>query len=100
MAAKLEKTSVPGIFRRHRKDCARVGRCECPYVIVYRAHGRQHTETHRTLAEAREAKRTSESAVASGEYQERARRDAARLRPRVGGALSRHRPTRVPRGDP
>ena len=73
MAAKLDKTNVPGIFRRHREGCPRTGRCECSYVIVYLAHGRQRTEPHRTLAEAREAKRTSESAVASGEYQERAR---------------------------
>jgi integrase len=56
MAAKLEKTSTPGIFRRHAKGCDRRGRCACGYVIVWRHRGRQHTETHRTLAEAREAK--------------------------------------------
>jgi hypothetical protein len=35
MAAKLVKTETPGIYRRHAKDCDRVGRCECPYVVVY-----------------------------------------------------------------
>ena len=56
MAAKLEKTATPGVFRRHAKSCARKGRCDCAYVIVWRHRGRQHTETHRTFAEAREAK--------------------------------------------
>jgi integrase len=56
MAAKLDKTATPGIFRRHAKGCARKGRCDCAYVIVWRHRGRQHTETHRTFAEAREAK--------------------------------------------
>jgi Phage integrase family len=56
MAAKLEKTATPGIFRRHAKGCARNGRCDCAYVIVWRHRGRQHTETHRTFAEARAAK--------------------------------------------
>lgn len=56
MAAKLEKTGTPGIFRRHARACRREARCECAYVIVWRHRGRQHTATFRTLAEAREAK--------------------------------------------
>jgi integrase len=56
MATKLEPTNTPGIFRRHVKGCDRKGRCECPYVVVWRHRGRQHTATFRTLAEAREAK--------------------------------------------
>lgn len=52
--AKLTKTSTPGIFRRHMKDC-RGGRCDCAYVVVWRHRGKQHKETFRTLAEAREA---------------------------------------------
>jgi hypothetical protein len=56
MVAKLETTSTPGIFRRHTKDCHRQGRCPCAYVVVWRHRGRQHTESFRTLAEAREAK--------------------------------------------
>ena len=66
-AAKLEPTSTPGIFRRHRQGCRREGRCECSYVIVWRDRGRQHTATYRTAAEAREGKRRHESAVAAGE---------------------------------
>ncbi len=56
MAAKLERTSTPGIFRRHAGDCSRKGRCDCAYVVVWRHRGRQHTATFRTLSEAREAK--------------------------------------------
>lgn len=55
MAAKLEPTATPGIFRRHVKGCEG-GRCSCSYVVVWRHRGRQHKATYRTLAEAREAK--------------------------------------------
>src|ERR1044072_4311166 len=47
---------------------ARGRRCDCPYVIVYRHRGRQHTETFRTMAEAREGKRKRESQIARGEF--------------------------------
>jgi integrase len=53
---KLERTTTPGILRRHAKECDRRGRCECAYVVVWRHRGRQHTATFRTFAEAREAK--------------------------------------------
>ena len=59
MASKLESTATPGVFRRHAKRCARRGRCECGYVIVFRDRGRQRTETHATLSEAREAQRVA-----------------------------------------
>jgi integrase len=69
MAAKLTPVEgAPGIYRRHVGECDRKGRCSCFYVATWRAHGRQHTETHRTLAEAREAKRTHEADVARGEF--------------------------------
>jgi integrase len=68
MAAKLERTNTPGIFRRHAKECPRGARCDCSYVVVCRHRGRQATETFRTLAEAREAKRTRESDAASGQF--------------------------------
>lgn len=68
VVAKLEQTGTPGIFRRHRHDCPRRGRCACSYVTTWRAHGRQHTETHRTMEEAREAKRGHEADVARGEF--------------------------------
>ena len=40
MATKLEKTTTPGIFRRHATACER-GRCSCPYVVVWRHRGKQ-----------------------------------------------------------
>ncbi|MBN8866777.1 MAG: site-specific integrase [Solirubrobacterales bacterium] len=63
--AKLEKTSVPGIFRRHRQSCEG-GRCECKYVVIWRDRGKQHKKTFRTLTEARDGKRKLEQAVADG----------------------------------
>ena len=45
MAAKLETTRYPGIYRRGAR-----------YVVVWRHRGRQHKEFFRTLEEAREAK--------------------------------------------
>jgi integrase len=55
MPVQLEKTSTPGIFRRHATGCDG-GRCSCPYVVIWRHRGKQHKATFRTLAEAREAK--------------------------------------------
>jgi integrase len=45
MAAKMERTSTPGIYRRGNR-----------YVVVWRHRGRQRKEFFATLAEAREAK--------------------------------------------
>ena len=45
MAAKLEKTGTPGIYRKGNR-----------YVVVWKHRGRQHKSFHRTMAEAREAK--------------------------------------------
>lgn len=53
---KLEKTSVPGIFRRHASGCKRNGRCKCPYVIVWRDRGRQHKQMFASFDLAREHK--------------------------------------------
>lgn len=53
--AKLTKTKTPGVFRRHIKGCGGQGRCDCSYVLVWEHRGKQHTETFRTAAEAREA---------------------------------------------
>lgn len=49
---KLVKTGTPGIYRRHAKDCDRVGRCTCSYVVV--VDGK--TNTLDTFGEAREEK--------------------------------------------
>ena len=59
MAAKLVKTSTPGIYRRHMKTCDRTGRCQCAYVVVHDGK----TGTHGTFAEAREGKRIAERAA-------------------------------------
>lgn len=56
MEAKLVKTETRGVYRRHAKDCDRVGRCECPYVVVYRGK----TRTFLRLTEAREGKAAME----------------------------------------
>jgi integrase len=45
MAAALEKTSTPGIYRRGSR-----------YIVIWKHRGRQHKQSFRTLAEAREAK--------------------------------------------
>lgn len=57
----LEKTSSPGIYKAHLKRCGRKGRCNCPYVIVWRHRGRQHKERCKTFNEAREKKSIRES---------------------------------------
>ncbi len=50
MAAPLERTAHPGIFRRGGR-----------YVVVYRVNGRQRRETVRTLDDARRLKRAREA---------------------------------------
>lgn len=45
MAATMEKTATPGIYKRGSR-----------YVVVWRHRGKQHKSFHRTLAEARESK--------------------------------------------
>ncbi len=57
----LAKTSSPGIYRAHGKRCNGTGRCDCPYVIMWRHRGRQHKETCRTFNEAREKKSLRDS---------------------------------------
>lgn len=53
---------------RHPRDCDRQGRCDCAYVVVFRDRGRQHKQTYRTLAEAREGQARRRAEVGSGEY--------------------------------
>ena len=56
MAAKLVKTSTPGIYRRHATTCDRNGRCDCSYVVVHDGKAR----TFGTMDEAREGKRIAQ----------------------------------------
>ena len=122
MAAKLEQTSTPGIYRRHAKGCTRGGRCDCSYVVVYLLAGRQRTETYGTLADAREAKRAAArrakltNAHDAGLHRDEPRDECPQCareqecRDRTEPTLHeyarewveryhRHRPPRLPRGD-
>jgi integrase len=53
---KLERTSVPGVFRRHAGGCKRNGRCRCPYVVTWRDRGRPRKQMFPTFDLAREHK--------------------------------------------
>jgi integrase len=60
MAAKLEKTKTPGIFKRGNR-----------YAFSYRVDGRQKWESARTLDEARQAKAARITDALRGELEER-----------------------------
>src|SRR5829696_6526683 len=62
MAARMERTKYPGIYKRGSR-----------YVVRYRAGNRHRNEAVKTLDEARRLKRARESARDSGEFQERSR---------------------------
>jgi integrase len=63
MAAKLEKTRTPGIFKRGSR-----------YVFSYRdEQGKQRWESCRTLEEARRAKAARATDIARGEFEQRSR---------------------------
>ena len=62
MAAKLEKTKTPGIFKRGSR-----------YVFSYRVAGRQKWESCRTLEQARRAKSARTTDIERGEFEERSR---------------------------
>ncbi len=53
---KLEKTSVPGIYRRHAGGCKGYGRCKCPYVVRWKERGQEHKQMFATFELAREFK--------------------------------------------
>ena len=54
---KLEKTTVPGVYRRHAENCRRPRVCGCPYVVVWKVGGKQHKQMFAKMEEAREHKR-------------------------------------------
>lgn len=62
MAAKLEKTKTPGIYKRGSR-----------YVFSYRVSGKQHWESCRTLDEARRAKSARHTDIGRGEFEPRSR---------------------------
>ncbi|MGC2374481.1 MAG: phage integrase SAM-like domain-containing protein [Solirubrobacteraceae bacterium] len=62
MAAKMEKTRTPGIYKRGSR-----------YVFAYRVDGKQRWESCRTLDEARRAKAARTTDIGRGEFEERSR---------------------------
>ena len=62
MAAKMEKTKAPGIFKRGGR-----------YVFSYRVNGRQRWDSCRTLDEARRAKAARTTDIGRGEFDRRSR---------------------------
>jgi integrase len=62
MAAKIEKTRTPGIFKRGSR-----------YVFSYRVDGKQRWESCRTLDEARRMKSARATDIERGEFEQRSR---------------------------
>jgi integrase len=63
MAAKLTKTSTPGVFKRGNR-----------YAVIYRdGEGRQRQQSARTYDEARRLRSTREASVSDGSYQAQTR---------------------------
>lgn len=62
MAATLEKTRTPGIYKRGSR-----------YVFSYRVNGKQRWESCRTLEEARRAKAARATDIGRGEFEPRSR---------------------------
>jgi hypothetical protein len=88
MAAKMEKTRTPGIYKRGSR-----------YVFAYRVDGKQRWESCRTLDEARRAKAARATDIGRGEFEERSRitltstpgSGSSATRARVVGAFARRR---------
>lgn len=62
MAAPLEKTRTPGVYKRGSR-----------YVVPYRVNGKQRWETFSTEGEARRAKAARQTDIERGEFVERSR---------------------------
>jgi hypothetical protein len=60
---KLERTSIPGVYRRHVNGCKHTGRCRCPYVVTWRERGRAHKQFFAKFDLAREFKAQLDSGV-------------------------------------
>ncbi|MHB8492302.1 MAG: hypothetical protein ACYDA6_08850, partial [Solirubrobacteraceae bacterium] len=52
----LERTSTPGIYRRHAGGCKRNGRCRCPYVVTWKQQQRSRKQMFPSFELAREFK--------------------------------------------
>lgn len=62
MAAEMQKTRTPGIYKRGGR-----------YLFSYRVEGKQHWESSRTLDEARRKKAARQTDLARGEFQEQSK---------------------------
>ena len=62
MAARMEKTRTPGIYKRGGR-----------YLFSYRVEGKQHWESCRTLDEARRKRAARQTDLARGEFQEQSK---------------------------
>ena len=62
MAARMQKTSTPGIYKRGER-----------YVATWWANGKQHKKSAKTLKEARAIRAARQAEVASGEYEEQSK---------------------------
>jgi integrase len=76
---KLEKTSAPGIYRRHSGGCRRDGRCRCQYIVRWKERGRTRKQTFPKFDQAKQFKasldsgtttRRPRSSISLGEYYE------------------------------
>lgn len=57
MAAKLERTQSPGIYRAHTKSCGgNKDRCDCPYTVITRRKGKPRKQTVSSFGKAKELK--------------------------------------------
>ena len=50
---KLEKTSLPGVYRRHTGTCKGDGRCRCQYVVRWKERGQARKQTFARFDEAK-----------------------------------------------
>jgi hypothetical protein len=88
MAARMEKTRTPGIYKRGGR-----------YLFSYRVEGKQHWESCRTLDEARRKRAARQTDLARGEFQEQSKITLHEYAREWVERYPRHRPQRLPRGD-
>jgi hypothetical protein len=92
MGAKLARTSTPGIYRSHTKECDGKGRCDCTYFVVWR-HGVEGMKAPASVEIRRQEIAGITELGKLGERIENAERKLEDLR-----ARARRAPSRVVRG--
>ena len=53
---RLEKTKMPGVYRRHGYRCNNGKKCGCPYIVRWKAQGQSHKQMFDSYDLAREFK--------------------------------------------